>query len=46
MVVRKMIRPYWKADMSEINVSFQKVKREEERENKGVNQMRKKGKSE
>ena len=29
---------YWKADMSEINSSLQKVKWEEEMENKGVNQ--------
>ena len=31
--------------MSEINFSLQKVKREEELENKVVNQMRKKAKS-
>ena len=29
---------YWKADMSEINSSLQKVKWEEEMGNKGVNQ--------
>ena len=29
---------YWKADMSEVHSSLQKVKCEEEMENKGVNQ--------
>ena len=33
-----MKHDYWKADMSEINSSLQKVKCEEEMENKGVHQ--------